>query len=87
MYYPEEIRPEGRALLSAVQKAILELVKSEPGISQTEISAKLDRPTQTVNYNVHRLVKSGKLRLEGWGFRKRCFPAEGTATPGSAAGQ
>ena len=87
MYYPEEIRPEGRALLSAVQKAILELVKSEPGISQTEISAKLDRPTQTVNYNVHRLVKSGKLRLEGWRFRKRCFPAEGTATPGSAAGQ
>jgi predicted transcriptional regulator len=61
-------------LVSTLQKEILEIIRGEPGISQSDLAERLGTKRQNVNYNVQKLVHTGLVKLEGFGFRKRCLP-------------
>ncbi len=76
-YYPHASAPSDESSgLSTAQNRILSVVRRNPGICQVDIARELGVRRQNVNYNVGRLARVGVLRLEGWGFRKRCFEAE-----------
>lgn len=61
------------ALVSTMQRSILDLLRENPGIWQNEPARRLGKQPQNVNYNVTQLVRSGLVRMEGWGVRKKCY--------------
>jgi DNA-binding MarR family transcriptional regulator len=74
-------RGAGDPILSDIQRKIVEVVETEPGMSQTDIAMLMGESRQMVNYNVSRLVQAGFLRLEGWGAKTKCFPAPPRSGP------
>jgi DNA-binding MarR family transcriptional regulator len=76
-FWPRDApKTKGGVMVSKLQSRILELIRANPGISQVELAAKLGTKRQNVNYNVQKLVNSGLVKLDGWGFRKRCVALE-----------
>ncbi|HLF07367.1 MAG TPA: MarR family transcriptional regulator, partial [Thermoplasmata archaeon] len=72
-FWPREApKTKQGVMVSKLQSHILEMIKTNPGISQVELAVKLGTKRQNVNYNVQKLVGSGLVRLDGWGFRKGC---------------
>jgi DNA-binding MarR family transcriptional regulator len=76
-YFPREAAVSERGqILSKLQKAILDVVRGSPGISQAAVAGKLGTRRQRISYNMRRLAMVGLVRVEGWGLTKRCFPLE-----------
>ncbi len=68
--------------LSALQEDIIDLVSSDPGITQAEVVARLDVPKQTVSYNVGNLSSYGLLTVTRDGNATRLFLEENDLSTG-----
>ena len=60
------------------QKEIIEIVKDNPGITQSMISQRLDVSRQKINYHVNSLVANSILNLEKQGRITRLYPTHFT---------
>ena len=60
------------------QKEIIEIVKNNPGITQSMISQRLDVSRQKINYHVNSLVANSILNLEKQGRITRLYPTHFT---------
>ncbi len=69
MKFPEE----EKFRLTDLQVDIIKLIEDHPGIFQKEVAKTLEKPQQTVNYNIKMLERVGKVRLEKEGRLKRCY--------------
>lgn len=58
---------------SRLQNMIIDIISKEPGISQREISRRLNRAPSTINYNVRFLADNRSIRIERRGRFSRCF--------------
>ena len=61
-----------------IQDIIVSIVQENPGIGQREIAETLGVPRSTVNYQCNMLVRSGEIRSEKMGRKKRYWPEENT---------
>jgi predicted transcriptional regulator len=78
-YYPNGNASLWKDLpLSELQNAILEAVRTTPGIGLRELGRSLGRGPSSVGYNVKALGREGLLRTVRDGLRLRCYPAEGS---------
>ncbi|MGQ9581895.1 MAG: outer membrane protein assembly factor BamB family protein [Thermoplasmatota archaeon] len=59
-----------------IQKRILSVIRSNPGISQKEIAQLVGVSSPTVNYHVSVLASARMIRVEKLGRRTRCFATE-----------
>ena len=76
-FYPYEGKVTAEILeLSKLQKRILNVIKGNPGISQTTISKKLNESVQRVNYHVQLMVEARLIRLERDGNKTKCYILE-----------
>ena len=64
-YYPHTVKvtEKKRIRLSSIQESIVEIVRGDEGISQLEISAKLELSKQLLNYHVKQLTSKGILMV------------------------
>jgi DNA-binding MarR family transcriptional regulator len=62
--------------LTEVQKSIYQTIKEQLGITQNEISKKLDIPRQTVNYHVQLMESARLIKVEREGKNSHCFIVE-----------
>jgi DNA-binding MarR family transcriptional regulator len=74
-------RGAGDPILSDIQRRIVEIAETDPGMTQSDIAMLMGESRQTVNYNVSRLVQAGFLRLDGWGSQKKCYVAPPRSGP------
>ncbi len=73
-FYPYEGKITAEILeLSRLQKRILRFIKQTPGISQTDLSKKLNESVQRVNYHVLLMVEARLIKLERDGNKTKCF--------------
>jgi uncharacterized membrane protein/DNA-binding MarR family transcriptional regulator len=76
-FYPAGYQiDEDRVSLSPIQKRIMELLGSEPGLSQKDISQKLDLSNSTVNYNIKSLKEKGIIDITKEGKSTHIFPRD-----------
>lgn len=61
--------------LSPIQKNIMEIVESEPGLSQKEIAEKLSLSNSTVNYNIKALKEKEAIEIKKKGKSTHIFPS------------
>ncbi len=60
-------------LQSRLQRMIVDLISMEPGISQRELSRRLDTNPSTINYNVRSLARRDIIRIERSSSRSMCY--------------
>ncbi len=65
-------------ITNETQKEIIEIVKDNPGITQSMISKKLNVSRQKINYHVNSLVDNSILNLEKEGRITRLYPTHFT---------
>jgi hypothetical protein len=65
-------------ITNKTQKEIIEIVKDNPGITQSMISQRLDVSRQKINYHVNSLVSNSILNLEKQGRITRLYPTHFT---------
>jgi predicted transcriptional regulator len=88
-YYPANMKlPEQpKDGLTEVQRMIVSVLLSRPGISQRGIGRVMDLSPATVNFHLGRLEARGIVRRERVGMRNRCFvmeaPSERAGGPAS----
>ena len=61
---------------------VMEAVRNQPGISQSDLALGLGANKQTVNYHVKALERAGTIRVEKRGRDTFLYPAEAPATSG-----
>jgi predicted transcriptional regulator len=59
--------------LSNLQRKIIEVIKSNPGITQIEIANKIIVPKQTINYNIKSLKREGIIEIVKEEKATRCY--------------
>jgi predicted transcriptional regulator len=63
--------------LNEVQKTIVENIRTNPGITQTEIGAKIpDKSQRTISHHIKTMERKGILVLEKEGRDTKCFIAD-----------
>ena len=63
--------------LTKLQKAIVEAISKNPGISQTEIGAKIEGKSQrTVSHHIKTMARKGLIVLEKDGRETKCYLAD-----------
>ncbi|MCK4613719.1 MAG: winged helix-turn-helix transcriptional regulator [Thermoplasmata archaeon] len=75
-YYPRKSGEKGiffQENLSELQNKLVEEIKANPGISQTDLSKKLGMSQQRINYNIRKLRKMSIVRVKKEGFRSYCI--------------
>ncbi len=75
-YYPAGEKLPTKKYLNLAQSAILNQIRQEPGVSQTEIAERMATSVQVVNYYVQRLWRMDLLTLQKDGRKTRCFVRE-----------
>ena len=88
-FYPMNMKiPEdGFFTPNEIQKTIVDLIRSVPGITQKEIAERLGLTPPTVNYHVGILSEHQAIRVERAGRKTHCFVVEGgSAGAGSTSG-
>ena len=61
--------------MSETRDRVLDLVRSEPGVSKSEIARRLGIGWGTVGYHLHRLQKHRLLRIHDTGYRTLVVPS------------
>ncbi len=80
---PKDMEPQ----ISSVRKQIIDLVQAQPGITQKELSLRLnDKAQRTIGYHVKNMAREGVLRLEKDGRENRCFINDNVANLSEAKG-
>jgi predicted transcriptional regulator len=74
----DKIYPTGNEMieggeLSDLQETIIDIIKNNPGITQIEIASKIDKPKQTINYNIKSLIRSEIITIIREGNKSRCY--------------
>jgi parallel beta-helix repeat protein len=73
-FYPYEGKVTEEILeLSKLQKRILNVIKKDPGVTQTKISKKLDISVQKVNYHIRLMEDARVIRLERDRNKTKCY--------------
>ncbi|HLF05635.1 MAG TPA: carboxypeptidase regulatory-like domain-containing protein [Thermoplasmata archaeon] len=81
-YYPKGFNaPDRGRMLSDPQQRIMEVVKLEPGVSQSDVARALGTTRQHVNFNVKHMERLGVMRVVREGGEALCYPAD--LTPSS----
>jgi predicted transcriptional regulator len=77
-FYPTDMKfPQNeRYRLTNIQLDILNLISKNSGISQKEISKKLNEKHQTISYNVKVLRQAGLINLNKKGRKTSCYKTE-----------
>ena len=76
-FYPYEGKVTEEILeLSKLQKRILNVIKKDPGVTQTSISKKLDISVQKVNYHIRLMEDARVIRLERDRNKTMCYVVE-----------
>lgn len=65
--------------LSNSQKQILETIKKNPSITQSELAIHLNSTRQAINYQIKNLVKADLIRIEKDGRKTRCYYYSGAS--------
>jgi predicted transcriptional regulator len=76
-FYPKHTAIKTGLILSDVQERILGLIRSTPGISQTEIGNSLGLARKVVNYHIKILSDAGFVNVETAGRKSKCFYLDG----------
>jgi predicted transcriptional regulator len=78
MYYPEEIPTYniGEHQVSDIQLKIIKTIRIHPGITQKEISQRIDESRRVVNYHVKLLIQHDLIKVIKSGRKTECFVAE-----------
>jgi len=74
-FYPFGFRVETQDFVP-IQDLLVATVRSSPGIGQKEMARAIGVPLSTVNYQCNMLVRSGEIRSEKMGRKKRYWPEE-----------
>ncbi|MGA1847920.1 MAG: winged helix-turn-helix transcriptional regulator, partial [Thermoplasmatota archaeon] len=76
-FYPAgyQIDPN-QVSLTSIQKRIMEKVNEEPGLSQKDISEKLELSNSTVNYNIKSLKEKELIEVRKEGKSTQIYPME-----------
>jgi predicted transcriptional regulator len=73
-FYPADARNGERdKKLSDSQNEILDIIKSNPGMSQKDIAEQTDLTLSTVNYHINSMAEEGVVRIERIGNRTSCY--------------
>ena len=85
-FYPMNMKiPEdGFFTPNEIQKTVVDLIRSTPGITQKEIAERLGLTPPTVNYHVGILSEHRAIRVERAGRKTHCFVIEGTPGAGGS---
>jgi predicted transcriptional regulator len=75
-FYIYGAETDGRHLLTEHQQNILNTIKSDPGLSQTEIANKLGITRMLVNYHLKVLKNEGLIVTKRKGRKSSCYPKE-----------
>ena len=76
-FYPYEGKVTAEIIeLSKLQKRILNVIKKDPGITQTRISKNLEISVQKVNYHIRLMEDARVIRLERDRNKTMCFVVE-----------
>jgi DNA-binding MarR family transcriptional regulator len=70
-----------RFRLTDFQIQILDIIKEHEGITQKDISRKLDKKPQTINYNIKVLEQAGIVDVIKKGRKTLCYPKEPEESP------
>ena len=68
-FYPRGARVTG---LSSLEEKIINVIRSNPSISQREIANLIESTPQTVNYNIKKLIQRGVVYLRKDGKQTQC---------------
>ena len=71
--YPQGEEIETGIKLSNLQEKIIALIKSKPGITQSNIVSELDIPKQTVSYNIKTLARHDVIELVRDTNQTKCY--------------
>lgn len=63
-YYPKEYKVGEECVISEIQEKIINVVKGNQGITQSEIARRLGESKQVVNYHLKLLEKVGKVKIK-----------------------
>jgi predicted transcriptional regulator len=74
-FYTKDMKIDTKLLLSPAQENILQAIKNNPGISQSDIASKLQMTKKTVYYNVKNLRDAGLVFIDTDGRDTECFYA------------
>ncbi len=58
------------------QEVIFKTIKNKPGLTQKEVSEKIDIGRSTVNHHINSMVELGVIRLEREGNKTKCYPVQ-----------
>ena len=73
-FYPGEVRFVKETFdFTDIQQSIYNVIKENPGISQTDIASQLYISIQRLNYNIQLMVAARIIRLEREGNKSKCF--------------
>jgi N-acetylneuraminic acid mutarotase/predicted transcriptional regulator len=73
-FYPGEARFVNEAFeFTDIQQSIYNVIKENPGISQSDIATRLYISIQRLNYNVKLMVDARIIRLDREGNKTKCF--------------
>jgi predicted transcriptional regulator len=64
-----------KLLLTEPQEAILQMIKHNPGISQSQIAANVGMSRKVVNYHIKILRDAGLIFVDTHGRETECFYA------------
>jgi DNA-binding MarR family transcriptional regulator len=76
-FYPKNAPVNTGLVLTDVQKQILQLIRSTPGISQSAVARQLGYTKKVVYYHVKILANAGFIHVETAGRESQCFYIEG----------
>ena len=72
-FYPPFWDKPPEVHLSEVQEILLEQIKRRPGISQSDLGARIGRNRKVVNYQAHQLRELGFIDIEKEGRESKCY--------------
>jgi parallel beta-helix repeat protein len=76
-FYPYTMNPDGATGTTHIQKLILNLMESNPGMTQKQIAARVGIHQSTVSYHVKCLQKKNLVRTERKGLSVRHYAGAG----------
>lgn len=72
-FVPAAYRGPVEPARSELQERLLSVVRTHPGLSQSELAERLGAPRNTIAYNVRRLMEDGRLKVQREGRVARHF--------------